>query len=240
MKTIVPLLVLVFTSLRSPADDSTICIGTNTFSLTFADSTLTEGQKRTIVADLQHEYDSLTNRPVVLHDAEDGGYVSFLAYGVAPYDDAVRLPREYSFDGATGIRQIIVGRNLSDKYLESIALIAANNAAYAQGLAFVSTLRTGRLSTMASNDVNQVFYSQKSVPEEAAANSRDELSHYLDGYDLLYPGLLSFCLSSDLISDGTATLAMFIPYVDNGDSGRHDALPAVWTDGRWKLFLGCP
>lgn len=221
------------------ASEYAIDFTTNRFSVSFADASLTDFQKSTISADLQHEYLTLTNCPITVSESGTHGYLDFAAYGTEPYLTGIRLPSMFEIL-PSGNRIIEVDKKLSDSYKDALSLISANAGVYEQGRAFVSSLRNGLLSSITSNEVSQVFYSQKAVSEESAEKSRDELSHYLDGYDLLDPGVLSFGASSEFLSDGSETFFMIVPYVNIGDSGKHGAFPAVWTDGRWKLFLWCP
>ena len=79
-------ILLAVSSLRGTDGPFFVNIGTHRFLLTFDDTSLTKSQRTAIVADLQHEYTSLTNLPVILHDSatKTTGYVEFTAYGITP------------------------------------------------------------------------------------------------------------------------------------------------------------
>ena len=236
MKTLLAAISLLVSSLPALGDDFFINIGTNRFSLIFDDSSLTILQRTAIVADLQHEYNTLTNLPVILHDSAGKGYAEFTAYGGNPYENDIRLPFTYVIDGGSGTRTLTVETLLSDRYKVAFALQAANTNAFQSAFPFVESLRAGRLHNMSSNEVGQIFYYEKATPE-MYAGSRDGLSAFLDQCTPIEPGLLSFIQSNQCLPEHGEVLLLLIPYIDHRDQDQHHAIPAVWKDDRWKLLL---
>jgi hypothetical protein len=55
--------------------------------------------------------------------------------------------------------------------------------------------------------------------------------------DVRQPGVLSIFLSSEAVPSLGEVFVMGIPYTDRTNGNRHDAIPAVWIDGRWKLLM---
>ncbi len=236
MKTLLVNFLLLVITHHVLGDTFFVNIDTNRFSLIFDDASLTEAQRALIMTDLQHEYSTLTNCPIILHDAEEKGYIEFRAYGIKPYDNDIRLPRSYTIDGEDGSRILHVKTALSDRYMVAFALQASHTNAFQSAIPFVESLRAGVLHNMTSNEVSQIFYYERATPE-MYAGSRDDLATFLDQCSVLDPGLLCFSLSDQHLRGHEPILVLALPYIDASDNGRHDATTVIWMDNRWKLLL---
>ena len=235
MKITHPILLLaVFAPLVGRATN--VLIGTNEFQVVFADMTLNEQSRTRIVADLQQEYLSFANSGFTVHNTSEGGYVRFPNVESFPYGNDVDLPREFSREQGETNATIHVAKRLSDKYLAQFALENANTNVFSSARVFIQDLQNGILQTMTSNQVSQFFYYERATPESLPA-SREKLSHFLDNMNLRQPSVLSIFPTVEAIPSGGEVFVMAIPYADQSNGNRNDAIPAVWVDGQWKLLL---
>ena len=213
-----------------------VLIGTNEFQVVFADMALDEQSKTRIVADLQHEYSSFANSGFTVHNTNEGGYIRFTNVESFPYGNDVDLPREFSRETGETNATIHVAKKLSDKYLAQFELESANTNVFLSAHDFIQDLQNGILQTMTSNQVCQYFYYEKASPE-SLSGSREKLSHYLGSMVLRQPSILSIFPTSEAIPSVGEVFVLAIPYADQSNGGRIDAIPAVWIDSRWKLLL---
>ena len=217
-------------------DGESLHVGTNEFQVLFADTTLNEQIKARIVTDLQFEYAFLANGCIPIQNTNDSGYFRFPNVENFPYENDVNLPN--AFVGSLGSTNcsILVQKQLSDKYRDQIQLESTHTNEFQSARDFVQSLGNGVLLSMTSNQVSQFFYYEHATPETLAA-SKDKLSHWLDNLEVRQPGLLSIFRSSEAIPSLGEVFVMGIPYVDRSNGYRHDVIPAVWIENRWKLLL---
>lgn len=228
-------LLLFLRSVFVLGDDLRILVGTNEFQVAFADATIAEETRAKIVADLQHEYSSFENG-ISIQNISGGGYLQFTNVESFPYENGVSIPRNFSRKPEDAFPIIQVDKKLSDKYLRQFHLGNSHTNVFQSAHAFIQNLQNGVLQNMTSNQVSQFFYYENAIPE-TLAESREKLSHFLDNKDLRQPSILSIFLSCEGVPSLGEVFFMGIPYTDRLLGSRHDALPAVWINGRWKLLL---
>ncbi len=216
--------------------EASLLIGTNEFQVVFADTTLEEQSRTKILMDLQSEYTALANGGVSIQNTTDGGYIRFRNVDNYPYENDVNLPCAF-VRGQNGTNcTILVEQKLSDKYRGQFLLENTHTNVFQSARDFVQDLGNGVLLSMTTNQVSQFFYYEH-ASAETLAGARDKLSHWLDNMDVRQPGVLSIFLSSEAVPSLGEVFVMGIPYTDRTNGNRHDAIPAVWIDGRWKLLM---
>ena len=248
MKTKLPpfaVLAAAFVLFSASVNAGTFTIGTNQFEFAWEDTSLSTNVRARIDRMLLDTLVDWTNAPVDLATDGCSGSVQFWELGHPPFLARVGLPNMFASSGTNGSFAISVPEPFSDACKDAFAWCDAHPEHFASGRRFVATLSALAEDSGGTNNLASSFYSPD-IPEETMSSARESLLEVLRGKCYRFPVELSFGVwaGDDDVPDGTPVMLIPFQEASIGTSGsssdRNDAMPALFIDGQWRIYLWKP
>ena len=229
-------ILLVF-AITAKATLPVFTIGTNEFSFVFQDSSLSEESMETISEDLFDLVTTAWTNTTVVFSGSTEGNVLFASLGNPPFSRLRPLPSHFESVDTNGVFLLSVETSLSNDYLAMIQTLNLYTQQVESAHQFVNFLRSNAFSGMPPEDVSKYFY-MEGLDEAGYRASRNAWIGEAAGVTFFEPSILSFDVVQGMIDGVDESFTMQIPIQRAFSSRiRNSSVPAVWMDGRWKVYV---
>jgi hypothetical protein len=208
----------------------------NTISLAFADTNLSESAQSAITADLQVCLNEWGKETQFRLGANDPAFVAHLYNpDITPhYPEMIDFPNKVVSNGVSGLA-LHIPQKISDAYTNAFAFADANSNIVAAAYEFVAFVSSTNFLSVTSNQIANYFLFNQATPQLYQLAFHD-LTNSVHRSSYYPPSVLGFHYSPE--GPAPTNLWLYIPssspvcgYIEWGP------VTAIWHDGKWKFSI---
>ena len=236
---------MLFYASYCKGQSNVVYYGTNSNALdvVFADTNLSAKVKSAITVDLNLCLQEWGKTAELFlwedEDTIDEGIVGQLSIGtVCPhYPEDVKFPENIVSNGTHGVA-LQITKELSDAYLKAFAFTNANAKAVKAAYKFVSLIRSDNfIASLTPANISGYVFVKQYKAKDYVEEFEDIVGACFEDPKYLLPSVLGFREQKTGFLRKNIFLAL-PAYTIPDDNGfvEWESLPAIWKDGKWKLY----
>lgn len=218
----------VFSAVSSFAQ--TIYIAERSFQIAFEDTALNVTNKTIIANDIKRLFAPSTNSAVYISyqgDKLSGRLVNL--HGIFLYPKS-GLPTKIRRNATNGL-DIIVSKQLSDEYINAVAMLQDFPVAHEQAESFSALLSTNELSELTATLANQIFLFKRVAAGDITSEDAPKIGEDYKELKFYPPSLLGY----QLLDEGPGNNTFLWGTIPAMEKGRLTRIPVIYYQNQWRI-----